>query len=378
MYVPTFSPPLALARLLAAFAATGLSTHHALAQDGDEGVAGSFTFDDDPLDQAEFEFNDARTLSAWATKDRVHFQVDMARPLEEGMFTCVNIYIDCDNNDATGLDGAELWLRGAVGSRFRPNAFTEADGASKALQIRHTTVSDVVTMQNADGGGNRQFRHRYDKLPPPEVEGETIRFSVPTKTIREFGGRYGSVIGFRPVVETSCSEQPLLMRITCNDDGMPIQVDGDASEWSTARITRDPPDELHEAARFLDLTSLRVDHGDGKVFVCLEMAAAGFNESFDDVGIDRRDRVTIYVQPLFPRYQSPVEAVLNWGESNQAGASFEESLSWRSAVSGNTIEFEIERRSGQTQFRVFAWSDLQRTDTIGIGQFFQLDWGKYQ
>jgi len=340
----------------------------------DDPVPGRIDFEDDALPQEEFRFNDALRFKAWVEDGSLVCEVEMREPIPDSMFTCLGLYLDTDNNPATGLDGAEVWVRGAVGSRFHPNSFRHAEG--KALDLLHSSFSEVVEVAVPGGEPAKMWRHDWTALPDPVVDGPRLRVTFPVRDIRAKGARYGSVAGIRAIVETSSSEQPITVETLCADDGLPIAVDGDTQEWSHSRLVRDPQGELHAAANFLDLTMLRVEHDATHLFAHVALAERGLEDGVRDNGMDRRDAVHVFVQPLHPRYQDPVLLRVPFGSKELSGTAGRERLAWTAVVRGDTIELGVERRAGQTLFRVVAWSDLQRFDTLGLGGFLPIDWSK--
>lgn len=348
--------------------------------------------------------NDARAFAAVCTKDALECTLTMAAPLPAGMFTCLHLTIDCDDNPGTGIEGEELLVRAAVGSRFQPNAAPPAIGAIAPIDHRRSSM----TRLEPDGNGEVRWIHGGADLPPPTVVGNELRLVVPLELIRARGGRYASTFSIAVHVETSCSDQPIEILHACTDDGLPIVLDGKDDEWSAPAAT-DAADELHAAARCLDLVSLRAEHGADRLFACVDLAAPGFaarqptvpevpdaptdEEPEPDGGgkpakprkkppkppakkvvgdVVHQSSVTLQIVPQLPQYQPAVRVELVPRSRDLQGDS--SGLSWRAVIGEQRIEFEIARRAGQTRFRLIATSDFVATDTFD--DRLRLDWSK--
>lgn len=298
---------------------------------------------------------DARTFAASVVGDRVECQLEMAGPLADGMFTCVELWIDCDDKPKTGFEGRELRIRAAVGSRFQPSNVVVAEGAQRPID--HCRIS--YTSIESDGSGGARWVHRSLEVDPPVVDGKSLRFWFPSTMVRERGDRYSSRMAARVVVETSCSDQPAERLQVCGDEGMPIVVDGRAEEWSAVRV-RDPGDELHPVARCVDLTGLRVDHGADCAFAVVELAEAGFATWVEDADVRGGPSVTFLVEPLFPRYQEPYEVTIRGGRAKangRVGAGV-----WEACASERMLEVRLPRTSSQNRLRVLALTDFVLRD----------------
>ncbi len=339
------------------------------------GQSGLISIADDKADAATFRFNDCISFEARSDKKDVHFAIVMQKPLQEGMFTCLHVYLDCDNNPATGMNRAELWVRASVGSRFHPNDYA-AKGEQAAISIRRASLSRIERELGINGGKSKSWLHT-DLLDEPQVEGKTLRFHVPTSFIQEVGSRYGTIIGIRARVETSSSDQPLMMRHLCTDKGIPIVVDGKDKDWSAKDVRQDASNELHQVAQELDITSLRVEHDATNLFACVTLAQGGLGRSqTSSTEIERREGVAIYVEPTYPRYQKPFKAFITYGESTQTGSSRDGQQNWNASLEAKVLEFQVDLKAGQGSFRIWAWSDLKRYDQVGDYQYVKLDWGK--
>ncbi|MEZ6037051.1 MAG: hypothetical protein R3F29_06195 [Planctomycetota bacterium] len=315
--------------------------------------------DDGGTSSDKHVFGDARSFAAKVAGDRIECVLTMAKPLVEGMFTMVELEIDCDDKPATGLDGRELRIRAAVGSRFLPSAAEPNNGGRKPIE--HLRISG--TELQPDGQGGKRWIH-MSQIPaePPVVKGNELHFWFPRRMVRERGDRYHGRMSMRVHVETSCSDQPIERLHACSDEGMPIELDGSCAEWSAPAV-RDAGDELHEVARCIDLTSLRVDHGEDCLFACVETAAPGFLSWTTDDDVRGYPTITFLVEPMFPRYQDPYEIEVFGSEPKllddvSAGR-------WRSAAGESVVEVKLPRRKGQNRLRVIALSDLELKDWFG-------------
>ncbi len=342
-----------------------------------EGADGEIDLEDPVVADETLAFSDVTRFKFWSTGKDLHGEVELAKSLQEGMFTCVHLKLDCDLNLETGIQGAEIWYRGAIGSRFHPNSFAAAEGDPKPLELRRASYSLPTQSRMADGTSRSEWLHRSSSLPKPVVEGNRISFRLPVSIIKQRSSRYNSVARIQASVETSCSDQPLMLDWSCQDEGVTVRVDGDAAEWSGVVFATDPGDELHVAARAADLTELRVEHSNNRLFALLHAAVPGFaDEEPTDPDIIRRDSVTVYVDPRHPRYQKPVKARMSWGRSDQERSGYSDDERWISTITGNTFELEFHRATGQNRFRVLAWSDVVRFDEMSEGEFVPMDWSK--
>lgn len=337
--------------------AAGLFTAAAVvAQAADQPAPGrTARLDDGAARATPLLVGDARTFTASVVGDRVECQLEMAVPLADGMFTCVELWIDCDDKPKTGFDGRELRIRAAVGSRFQPSNAIVPEGSPRPIDHGRVSFTQIET----DGSGGARWVHYRLDADPPTVDGKLLRFWFPSAMVRERGDRYSSRMAARVVVETSCSDQPVERLQVCGDDGMPIVIDGRADEWSAVRV-RDPGDELHPVARCVDLTGLRVDHGPDCAFAVVDLADVGFATWVEDVDVRGGPAVTFLVEPLFPRYQEPYEVTIRGGRakaSGRAGAGL-----WEACANERLLEVRLPRTSSQNRLRVLALSDFVLQD----------------
>lgn len=369
------------ALLLSALLSSSLLSHDLPAQ------SGSASTTDPKAGHPDLEVSDAIAFKTWAEKGKLWFEVELATALDQGMFTCLHVYLDADQKPDTGRDGAEIWLRASVGSRFHPNSFVppKSSGSKAAIALRRASFS-YLRQDDSAGREGRNWLHDQ-ALATPEVEGTRLRFFVPTELLARHGDRYGSAANVRAELETSCTDQPLMLRHQCNDEGVSIAVDGEARDWSHPGIAKDPGGELHKVARFLDLRSLQAEHDLKSVYAKATLELPGL--AADDLPqgeIERFDGVTFYFEPLFPRYQGPARLFVRYGATEHParhvrGGRFHGVRSrgggeWKGAVKGDTVEVRMQRKSGQNDFRVYAWSDLRRLDVIPNEGWLSIDWGQ--
>lgn len=313
----------------------------------------SATLSDPAAASKDRAWSDAREFKAEIVDGEIRCTLRMEKPFVEGMFTCVELDFDCDDKPKTGIDGAELRVRAAVGSRFQPNNAEPTNGTMKPLE--HVRLS-TTTLDEADGGGRRWIHHQLGGSPPV-IDGAVMTFSVPTRWVKERGDRYGSTFSFGVEVMTSCSDQPIELLHTCGDPGLPIVLDGKTAEWSGA-VAVDPPGELHERLRCADLTGLRLEHSESHLFVAVDLAEPGFAGWRNDSDVDGRPILTFYVEPLFPRYQEPKRVALSGGQASVG----RDKAPWMAVVGEKTVEAAFERKSGQSRFRVIVHADVEFRD----------------
>jgi hypothetical protein len=350
------------------------------------GQGGSAEVRDSTVQDEALRYSDAVAFKTWTTGSEVFFEVEMSKPHIEGMYTCLHVYLDADANPRTGIEGAEIWLRASVGSRYHPMSFKPKKGKA-AKDIQRASLSRVVKGRADEGrGGGKTWLHTT-VLPKPEIETKKIRFKVSTSVLRSAGARYGSVTGVMAEVETTCTDQPLMLRHVCNDEGVNITLDGRDGDWSHPQIARDPGGELHKVGQILDLTSLRAEHDSDYLYACVQLAEEGLRkDSMNTSDVSRFDGVTFYIEPLFPRYQSPKKLFIRYGRGGHPTSPRDVLRSryfgmrnpggWRGSVSGKTVEIRANRASGQNDFRVWAWSDLRRVDRVPDEGWMKIDWGK--
>ncbi|MFO1032474.1 MAG: hypothetical protein U1F60_15435 [Planctomycetota bacterium] len=296
---------------------------------------------------------DARQFEAEIKDGFVHCTLKMAKPLVEGMFTSCELLIDCDDNPKTGEGGIEMRVRGLVGSRFQPNAAAPTNGTMKPIE--HVRVSQSNRLKNVRG--QWYWLNSDIEGTPPVIDGDTMRFSFVVARVREFGDRYKSSFSFRVRVYTSCSDQPIERLHSCADEGLPIVVDGKADEWS-GRVVGDRGDELHPHLRCVDITGLRVDHSAERVFATVSLAESGLTAWRQDGDVQGMPVVTFYLEPMFPRYQEPVERQVRGGSASSGTAT----SPFHAAVGEKTIEVSFARKTGQGRYRVLVRSDVELED----------------
>jgi len=303
---------------------------------------------------ADLYASDLAQFDAVVSGRGIEVVVTMARPFVEGMYTCVHLTFDCDRDPATGVGGAEMYFRAAVGSRFRPSAWTpELPGVPGPLENRRCSYSEVF----GEGAG-ADWSHR-DGESSPEIEGAEMRFTVPRSLVKRFTSRYGTEFDLHVSVETACSDQPLVLEHTCSGGDGSVTVDGKTSEWS-GRSLRDPHGELHPSVRFLDLTRFRLDHGPERLFACIETAGPGLVDEPDERSDIRvADVIHLLVEPLGSRYDPPRHVLLGPGRHE----AYEEC---ERSIRGRNLEVGLPRSQLQGRFRVTVWSEAVRYDATPV------------
>lgn len=317
---------------------------------------------DPPCGDPAIPFSDALEVRVEAVEEGLEFRVRMGAPLEKGIATVVEVRFDADDDPKTGMDGDEIRFRAAVGSRFRPNDAAATPGGPAALESRLLSWSDVLLQHTlgrkepAQSWLNRGLRER------PEVEGSTIRFTVP-RNLLERGTEWASrEVAFRLTVETSIADRPLLVDHVAADDGLPILLDGEDGDWSGAREDRDPGGELHPAFRHLDLTRLRVDHEAKRLLVCIETAKEGFAERMPPTpDLYRSERITVLAEPVDADYEAPRRFHLWRGFASRKTEDGEQ------AAKGRIVEAALPRSGLEPRTRVLAWSEATLRDTVPDG-----------
>lgn len=327
--------------------------------------ADAATLTDETVEDPRRAFGDARTFRAAIAGEWIDCELVMQKPLREGMFTCAELWIDCDDDGNTGLHGAELRIRAAVGSRFQPS--TAPPGENGKGPLDHARVSGTVL--EPDEKQEPRWIHRVLEAPPPVVDGAALRWRFPLRLVKERAGRYSPKFAIRVDVHTSCSDQPLEWLQTCGDDGLPIEVDGRDDDWS-GTVVADPGDELHPSARIVDLTALRVDHDAEALFVCIGLAEAGLAGIAAGGDVDCMPSVTVLVEPQYPRYQDPLRVVLTGGRNLVHGEA--RGPGFRARVRDRCIELAVTRRSGQNRLRVIVQSEFACIDRFA--EPLRMDW----
>ncbi len=304
--------------------------------------------------------SDCLSVTAESDREGVRFTVVLAAELVKGGFTCVQVFLDCDDNEATGIGGHEVWFRAAVGSRFRPNdAKPAAPGEPAPLDVRLLSWSENVTQENLDGGAAGKSWMNHPLEGAPEVEGATLRFLVPARILSRGTEWASPEIAFRVAVETWAGDQPLVVDHAARDDGLPIVVDGDDGDWSGGAQDTDPGGELPPLLRHVDLVRLRVDHEGRRLLACVEMQGSGFAEALPATkDVTRAESITLLAEPADAEYDAPRRLVVRRGKAKGTGPDGE----W--AVFGRILEVALPRTGLEGRTRVLAWSEATRRDAI--------------
>lgn len=315
-----------------------------------------------------YAVSDAVEFSAAIGEEVVACELTMTKPLPEGLFTTCHVRIDTDDNDKTGVGGYDLWVRGTIGSRFRGNGqVVGADGETPAKEIR-TTYSQPIRSEDR----SLSWLHQHDQLSPPTIDGNKMSFTIPLRFMTEKNNNYTSIFNMTVTVETSCSDQALDLPHLCNDDGLSIEIDGTEkpNEWS-GDIRNDPKDELHPAVRRLDIEAFRVDHGVNGLYALVRFAEPGFAQVASPGDVRDESQLVFYIDPMFPRYQEAALLAVRAGKPSREGRT-RDGIKWKTLATDRTVELQVERRQGQTRFKVFAWSDYRCYDDFA--DRLRLDW----
>jgi len=320
-------------------------------------IPSRLALDDGLSRRARREIHDVTHVRVEAKDAALDVLVRFRRPLRDGVFECVHVYIDCDADAQTGKDGADLWVRAAVGSRYqRTSASAPLEGAPPPAELRRSSFSVPHTQAIRGGPGLKTWLHKLERrIAPPTVDDTDLRFEVPLDLVAEQGLRYNGFVRLRVEAEGSCSESPLWLEYVCADEGTPIAKDGRDADWSGQARAVDVTGELHPDADEVDLVSLEVDHDASHVHALVRLAGAGFGGAGHDADVDDRDRVTVALEPLGSGrlYMDYAQAVLTTGQASRFGV-----------VGRRMVEFSIPRAPAQTAFRVVAWSDAIRVDKV--------------
>lgn len=324
------------------------------------GPAKEVVLPDPPCGDPDRATSDVREVRILPTPQGLAFTVRFGGPLAEGMYTCIHVHVDADDDPATGLGGNEIVFRAAFGSRFHPNVWSPADPAIPApMENGLLSYSDVVAqaVPGSDKPGKTWLLHGYPGRPA--VEGDLMRFTLPASLLSRGTEWLGPVVSLRVEAETWCGDQPLLVDHVAADEGLPIVVDGDARDWSGEEPDTDPPGELHRTLPFLDLVGLRVDHDGGRLFACIETAGRGFAEKAPvSPDLARLERIVVLAEPVESSYESPRQVVIPRGFP----ATTRSDGSW--AVMGTTVEASLPRTGLDARTRVLAWSEAKFVDRI--------------
>ncbi len=310
-------------------------------------------------------FSDAAEFAITPEADALVFTLTMREPLAPGMFTCCHVYMDCDGDQETGIGGNELWVRGAVGSRFRPNDWEPPEGLPRPLELTRASWSKATSAEMA--GSSAMIWQHSGTLPSPTVEGKTLTFRVPNELILRRGGKgttstgSGARISLYASVETTCSEHPIVFDYDARDEGLPITVDGAVLEWSGGPVAEDEGGELHATTRFLDVNAVWCDHGKDRLYLRLDVEEEGFEEAArrgKDVIVS--DSVTVVTQPVGDRYAEPTRSTIPAALVRLKPLA---SGLFHKAV-GQHVEIEVARNPSQARLRVTVWTEARRRDRI--------------
>ena len=307
------------------------------------------------------EIHDVEQVRLLPRKGEMDVRVRFRRPVEEGVFTCIHVYVDCDDDPATGIRGLELLLRAAVGSRYRRTSAPPApNGTPEPISVLRNSFTKIVRGALASNATGKSWLHdRTAGMRGPEIKGREMWFSFPLKMLRDHGFRYNKAIRFYVDVEGSISESPISLEYLCRDAGIPIRVDGRGREWSGGPRETDRTGELHPDAAEVDLRELRVDHDAKHLFASVRLATGGFGSTrFGEDDIRDEDTVVLAVEPLGQAgYMKYREVIVHTSRRT-----------WmrdvRVAIGRGLVEFALPRRAEQTRFRVLAWTDARRYDRI--------------
>ena len=309
--------------------------------------------------------HDVASIYVLGEQSFLHVWVEFVQPLKQGMYEAVDLYVDCDGDQATGIRGADLHVRVSAGSRFRPNTEERPPaGLLPAFETRTSGWAVPEDMRSASGvtGKLQWIWSGTDPVLRPRVRDNLYYFAFPLQMLKEYGLRYNERIGLRFEVESILAEEPIWLPYRCVDDGLAIEVDGEDGDWSGGPRARDETGELHPAAEGLDLRDLQVEHGKGRLFARLRLAHPGFGPaSIPPAGNDITvwDSLTLAFEPLgdagYMEYRTVRVPI-------QAPTSTAHDVAW--VVGDRLLEMRIARPPAQTNFRVMAWSEAWRRDSI--------------
>ena len=340
---------------------------------------GVLRIEDGNTSNRERAVHDVRSVELRAKDGDVTVTVDFFRPLQEGVFTCVHLYIDCDDDLKTGLynsprdwrqlrlagahasDGWDLALRAAVGSRFRRNSAKAAgSGIPAPLSLRRGSHAFAVTRPVAGGGTRRIWRYAEGGATPPKIKGKRLVFAFSLHLLRKYGLRYNKSVRVLFMVESSICESPISLDYTCRDAGIPIRVDGVASDWGNGPRIKDKTGELHPAARCVDMSELRADHDEGHLFARVRFARPGFRQFRPGEDVIETDTLYVGIEPLGARYMRYKEVAL----STVSPDPLQPVEGVAVAAGAGVVEVSFTRRPEQTKYRVVAWADAGRWDLV--------------
>ncbi len=284
-------------------------------------------------------------------------RVRYRQPLVEGVYACVHVYVDCDADEATGLAGADLWVRASFGSRYqRTDAPPPVEGAPPAASLLRASWSRPFTQAARDTPMRRSWIHDDGgAVDPPVVTGAELAVDVPLSLLAERGLRYNRFVRVRLEAEGTCSEHPVTLSYVCADEGTRLALDGRVDEWSGQPTVADATGELHPDVAEIDLASLSVDHDADHVHALVRLAGPGFGLPFDDGDVVDHDELTVALEPLETggRYMDYVERTVGTRRRSEHGL-----------AGDRCVEFSIPRAPQQTAFRVAVWADAIRIDKV--------------
>jgi len=313
----------------------------------------------------DFLHSDVTKMTIGLPPDYVAVEMELVEPLREGMFTVIETWFDCDGNLKTGLDGAEIRTRASIGSRFRANAYIPPRGFPHPLSLLRGSWMQLRDHRTVDGRST-QIWMNIDSLSA-EAGAHTLRGYVPRKLLRKAGWRYATApMHVWAKITTTCAEHPLIFEYDALGDGRAIKVDGRGSDWSGGPHVEDEPDELHHAARRLDILGVWAEHDATSLLVRVDFQIPGFGQAVDGGDVAIRDVVELRVQPLGDAYMEPIVAFVRAGSprgtarvtgGNRPTVTF--------ATTGSVLEIRVPRTEEQRRFRIAVWSEAVRVDEVG-------------
>jgi len=283
--------------------------------------------------------------------------VTMAEPIEQSIFLDAHIEIDADLKKSTGFDGFDFGVHAFVGSRYRRST-AQKDGIAP-LAHRRTIVKFAKDAQPGSGGWIHSNQHL---LAPPKVKGKLLQFRFPLELLRTYGLRYNKKIRWRLFTESTISEHPLATEYICGQDALTIGIDGQVGDWPPIGVlVRDKKGDLHPDTTEVDITALQVEHDAKAVYALVRLARAGFGAAQPEDDIQDRDRIVVCLEPVGARaYMKFVQANV----STMPNSSFESDGTFTYRAGQRFVEFAFPRKPEQTKFRVLAYADAERVDSV--------------
>lgn len=312
------------------------------------------------------EVFDVKRVTLEAAEGRLLVEAEFRRPVVEGVFQTIHVFVDCDGEAKTGMNGADLWVRAAVGSPYqRTSAAPRTEGATAPIDLRRIAWSHVHHFEVRGTSGYDGWLHQRanDDLIPPTVEGAVVRFWIPLRMLVDRGLRYNRSVDVWLTAEGRATEHPIFLDYRCEDEGSPIRLDGDARDWSGQTRVEDDTGDLHPDASEVDVLRLLVDHDADSVHALVRLAGAGLPEERPDDDVEDDDQVSIGVEPLASGGQ--------YGEYLEITKRIDVPNSCAEARKG-LVEFSVEREANQGAFRVSAWSDAIRRDKVPDTGWFKV------